>query len=92
MSQRRLYLILYDITDVSLQGCVRGLVCGYAVSRQKSFYECWLTAGEVRTLLADIESLLGKDDRCHCFELDPRMLNLLVGAARRQSVEPFLVI
>ncbi len=92
MSQRRLYLVLYDITDVSLQERVRALVCAHAVSRQKSFYECWLTAGEVRTLLADIELILREDDRCHCFELDPRMLNLLVGAARRQSAEPFLVI
>lgn len=93
MSQgRKLYLVLYDIVDAPRQSRVRGFISAYAISHQKSFYECWLTASELAELIGHVDNALTDADRFHCFELDPRMLNRLTGTARRISTEPFLVV
>lgn len=93
MSQgRKLYLVLYDIVDAPRQSRVRGFIFAYAISHQKSFYECWLTASELAELIGHVGNALTDADRFHCFELDPRMLNRLTGTARRISTEPFLVV
>ena len=93
MSQgRKLYLVLYDIVDAPRQSRVRGFISAYAISHQKSFYECWLTASELAELIGHVGNALTDADRFHCFELDPRMLNRLTGTARRISTEPFLVV
>ena len=93
MSQgRKLYLVLYDIVDAPRQSRVRGFISAYAISHQKSFYECWLTASELAELIGHVGNALTDAERFHCFELDPRMLNRLTGTARRISTEPFLVV
>ena len=93
MSQgRKLYPELYDIVDAPRQSRVRGFISAYAISHQKSFYECWLTASELAELIGHVGNALTDADRFHCFELDPRMLNRLTGTARRISTEPFLVV
>lgn len=74
------------------QSRVRGFISAYAISHQKSFYECWLTASELAELIGHVGNALTDADRFHCFELDPRMLNRLTGTARRISTEPFLVV
>ena len=87
------YLICYDIASPRRLYRVRKLLLGYKVGGQKSFYECWLTAGELAALQqAWLRELVLAEDRVHFFQLDPRMTPLFLGTARRQSVQPFLIV
>jgi CRISPR-associated protein Cas2 len=90
---RTLFLVCYDISAPDRLQRVRKRVMAHAVGGQKSFYECWLTPEERRSLQADLSQLadLAKDS-VHFFQLDPRMRPLFFGQAKRQSVRPFLIV
>ena len=92
-TDRKLFLVLYDIADPKRLRRVHKAVSAYAVSGQKSFFECWLRPSERKELIAKIASLFNpKEDRVHFLQLDPRALRVMAGVARRQSTEPFLVL
>jgi CRISPR-associated protein Cas2 len=90
---RTLFLVCYDVSDQTRLQRVHKHILAYAVGGQKSFYECWLTPAELRSLqnvLLDIIDLA--EDRVHFFQLDPRMEPLFYGRAQRQSLQPFLIV
>jgi CRISPR-associated protein Cas2 len=90
---RTLYLICYDIADTKRLRHVHQCVLAYSVGGQKSFYECWLTAAELPRLQQQLSREIdSKLDRIHFFQLDPRMSPLFYGTARRQSVQPFMIL
>ena len=71
MVTRRPFLAAYDIASpVRLRQALKVLK-GYAVCRQKSVFECFLTPGEQVTLLAEMEELLDpEEDRFVLIALD----------------------
>lgn len=90
---RLLILLAYDVSDPKALSKVRRSLKPFAISGQKSFYECWVTPGELKELTEDIKDLINTDtDRVHFFELHECEFTLFLGEARRQSTEPFLVI
>lgn len=90
---RSLYLVCYDISEPRTLQRVHRYLLGYKVGGQKSFYECWLTAAELRQVEADLAEMIDvATDRVHIFQLDPRMRPTLLGVAQRAQYLPFLVI
>jgi CRISPR-associated protein Cas2 len=77
--QRQLYLAAYDITCNRRRTAALKLLRGYATGGQKSVHEVWLTPAEKRDVLADMNWLLGPDDRFALMRLDPRSRTLVRG-------------
>ncbi|MDR2507131.1 MAG: CRISPR-associated endonuclease Cas2 [Candidatus Accumulibacter sp.] len=70
---RSLYLVCYDIADPRRLHRVHKFLMGYKAGGQKSFFECWLTAGELAQVrLGLLERMSVDEDRAHIFQLDPR--------------------
>lgn len=86
---RHLYLIGYDISQPARLSRMMDIVKGMSLGGQKSFYECWLTEGELKQLLKQVvHTLDGEDDSFLLVRLDPRRKSRGLGvavAARRQS-------
>lgn len=90
---RILYLVCYDISNPKRLRKALKLVKGFAISGQKSFYECLLTTSERTTLETALFNLIDEStDRIHFFQLDPRQEPQFFGKASRQSTFPFLII
>ena len=71
---RTLFLVCYDISCTKRLYRAHRFLLGYKVGGQKSFYECWLTAAELREVHRRLEELIDPvEDRAHIFQLDPRM-------------------
>ena len=73
MPQRRLHIAAYDVSDDRrLREALKALK-GYASGRQKSVFECFLTAAEGRALVSEIRALLDPvEDRFLLLRLEPR--------------------
>lgn len=90
---RLLVLVAYDITDPKRLARVRRHIMPFAISGQKSFYECWVTPTELNFLGPDLFKLIDVcTDKVHFFELHESEFTLFLGEARRQSTEPFLIL
>ncbi len=90
---RILYLVCYDISDPKRLRKALKLVKGFAISGQKSFYECLLTFSERIFLETSLSQLIDEStDRIHFFQLDSRQEPRFFGKASRQSTTPFLII
>ena len=90
---RTLYLVCYDISSPKRLQKALKLVKAYAISGQKSFYECMMTPYERTKLETDLTNLIDENtDRIHFFQLDPRQKARFFGVADRQSTTPFLII
>lgn len=89
---RTLYLVCYDIASPRRLRRVHKFLLGYKVGGQKSFYECWLTAAELRGVTQVLEGLVDREaDRVHVFALDPRMGFEGLGLARAPRLDFFLI-
>lgn len=92
-ARRNLFLICYDVASPKRLYRVHKFLLGYKVGGQKSFFECWLTPAELRTVRSGLLARLDlKKDRAHIFQLDPRMSCRHLGAARPVQDGPFLVL
>lgn len=91
MAHRQLYLFAYDIADARVQGRVRRILRAYAVGGQKSLFECWLTAGELRDLCTRLPPMLAADDRLHVLRLSETAPPLLFGCAKSLAFDPFII-
>jgi len=73
MSNRVLHIAAYDVSNPVRMREALQILKGYASGRQKSVFECFLTAAERRELLARMRGLLDPDeDRFLILRLDPR--------------------
>lgn len=92
-TQRTRYLIAYDIADSKRLYRVHKQVEAYAISGQKSFYECWLTSHEFAKFKADLTALTDSvEDRVFIYQLHQDTLPELFGKAHLQSTQPFLLV
>ncbi|MDR2506985.1 MAG: CRISPR-associated endonuclease Cas2 [Candidatus Accumulibacter sp.] len=88
---RSLYLVCYDIADPRRLHRVHKFLMGYKAGGQKSFFECWLTAGELAQVRRGLLERMNVDeDRAHIFQLDPRQRSQRFGVAA--PVPEFFVI
>jgi len=79
---RSLYLVCYDIADHRRLYRVHKFLMGYKVGGQKSFFECWLTVGELAQVCRGLLDRMDVDeDRAHIFQLDPRQRIRQLGVA-----------
>ncbi|MDP1699068.1 MAG: CRISPR-associated endonuclease Cas2 [Xanthomonadaceae bacterium] len=89
---RQLHLLAYDIADPRRLARIGRIMRGYKAQGQKSFCECWLTAGERTRLLRILgERIDPRHDRIHCLQLDPRRTPVLFGRAQSALDQYFLV-
>ncbi len=91
--QRTLYLIAYDICEPHRLQRICRYLTGYKVGGQKSVFEIWVTAAELRHIRTDLERLMDStEDRLHIFALDPRMRPLLHGRASHFTEHYFAIV
>ncbi|MBK7251270.1 MAG: CRISPR-associated endonuclease Cas2 [Gammaproteobacteria bacterium] len=91
MAQRALYLAAYDVVCDSRRRRVLQVVRQYASGGQKSAFECWLSATEVREMLLALDGELDEiEDRFGLLPLDPRRRVVAMGCARPPSNPDFL--
>ncbi len=80
--KRTLYLIAYDICDGRRLNQVRYFLKGYSSGGQKSVFECFLTAGELRIIAGELRHLIDEEaDRAHIFVMDGRSETHTLGMA-----------
>ena len=73
MSRRNLYIAAYDISDSARLRDGLRVLKDYASGRQKSVFECFLSAPEKRILLRQIGAVIDRgEDRFFLLRLDPR--------------------
>jgi CRISPR-associated protein Cas2 len=93
MSNRVLHIAAYDVSNsVRLREALQ-ILKGYASGRQKSVFECFLTAAERRELVARMRGLLDPDeDRFLILRLDPRGKIRTRGKAVRPQDPPWFYV
>jgi CRISPR-associated protein Cas2 len=90
---RTLFLVCYDVCETKIRERVRKFLMAYKVGGQKSFFECWLTAAELRDVRLTLAELIDPvEDRVHIFQLDPRMRRDLLGRATQPVTDVFLIV
>jgi CRISPR-associated protein Cas2 len=73
MSQRKLYIVAYDVSCPRRLRRMLGVCKDYATGGQKSVFECFLSDGEKDELLTRIAVELDfEEDRFFVLRLDPR--------------------
>jgi len=82
MKKRQLYIAAYDIADNKRLRKALYAVRAYASGGQKSVFECFLTAAEKRSLLAEIGLIIDPvEDRFLLLKLDARCRVRTLGKA-----------
>ncbi len=90
---RTLFLLAYDVRDPSRLRRVHNYLIGYRVDGQKSVFEIWVTAAELRKIQSDLLSLIDPDnDRLHIIALDPRLEPVCVGQATHFKQTYFSIV
>jgi CRISPR-associated protein Cas2 len=93
MTTRHLHLAAYDVSDPGRLREALHVLKRYATGRQKSVFECFLTSGERRKLLAEIRSVLNlREDRFFLVRLDPRGKILTLGIAVKPVDPPWFYV
>ena len=73
MSRRILYIAAYDISNPARLRQGLRVLKDYATGRQKSVFECFLSAAEKHTLLSQMGAVIDRtEDRFFLLRLDPR--------------------
>lgn len=92
-TQRTLYLIAYDVCEPKRLQRVCRYLTGYKVGGQKSVFEVWATAAELRHIRTDLNTLMDPaEDRLHILALDPRMTPRTFGRATHFSANFFAIV
>lgn len=93
MSNRRLYLAAYDVTDPARLRDALHAVKGYASGGQKSVFECFLTPAERRSLLAEVRTVLNlQEDRFMLLPLAHPQAMRTLGIAVKPSDPDFYYV
>ncbi len=90
MLVRRLYVAAYDISDERRLRAAFQILAGYAVGRQKSVFECFLTEAERAALLRDVSYVINDaEDSFLLVRLDPRSKIHTLGVGIAPPSAPF---
>jgi len=82
MTQRCLYIAAYDVCDPARLRKALQLAKEFATGRQKSVFECFLSAAEHRELVSRMRGLLDPaEDRFALFRVEPRAPSKTLGRA-----------
>jgi CRISPR-associated protein Cas2 len=82
MTKRHLFLVGYDISDDTRRNRALRAVQAHALGGQKSFYECWLSIGELNELMQALRNLVDVDeDHVLVIRLDHRAESISIGAS-----------
>lgn len=93
LMERTLYIIAYDIRDPRRLSRVSHFLKGYSTGGQRSVYECFLTAGELKFVVSKLGRLIfDGEDRVHIFQLDARSRTHVLGIALQPSDPSFFYI
>jgi CRISPR-associated protein Cas2 len=93
MPQRRLHIAAYDISDDRRLREALKILKGYAAGRQKSVFECFLTAAERKHLVYEIQALLDPvEDRFVLLRLEPRGKTRVRGKAVKPMDPPWFYV
>lgn len=90
--ERSLYIAAYDISDARRLREALRVLKGYSTGGQKSVFECFLTGGERRSLLASMRILIEPEDRFLMVRLDPRPAVIPLGRAVAPVDPPFFYV
>lgn len=87
-----LYLVIYDLSSDKNRNRLLKVLKGYAISSQKSVYECMLTENQLKEICNISEELIkNPDDRISIIELDPRCSRDFLGKACVQDPNVFII-
>lgn len=90
MANRRLYVAAYDISAPRRLRAALEILKAYATGGQKSVFECFLTEGERKALLAEISEVIERgEDSFLLVRLDPRSRVRTLGIAVPPEDPPF---
>jgi len=93
MARRQLYIAAYDVTDDARLRQALQVLKGYASGGQKSVFECFLSDGERRGLLAEIRGVLDlTEDRFLLMPLNPTVEIQMLGIAIAPSDPDFYYV
>lgn len=93
MTNRNRYLICYDIASPKRLHYVREAIKEFAVSGQKSFYECLMTTAEQKKMQQRLQKIINTNkDRIHIFQLDPRQIPKFFGKTSYNQTSSFIII
>jgi CRISPR-associated protein Cas2 len=93
MTQRTLHIAAYDIADNGRLRDALKVLKGYATGRQKSVFECFLTAAERRTLLSQVRGVIDEEeDRFVLLRLEPRGTFRVRGKAVKPADPPWFYV
>ena len=82
MNTRHLFLVGYDIAGHPARRRALRDVQHHALGGQKSFYECWLSVGELQSLMNQLRGrICNTTDRVVFIRLDARSQSLQLGQA-----------
>jgi CRISPR-associated protein Cas2 len=83
MNTRHLFLVGYDVSKNPSRRRALRHVQTHALGGQKSFYECWLSVGELQALLAQMRACIDPEsDRVVFIRLDARSQSIRLGQAQ----------
>lgn len=92
-SQRKLYLVAYDVMDSKRLRQVRKCLIGYKVGGQKSVFEMWITPTELIHIQRDLTNIMDTEtDRLNIFALDARMEMKIFGKAQSFDQTYFSIV
>jgi CRISPR-associated protein Cas2 len=93
MTQRALHIAAYDISDDGRLRDALKILKGYASGRQKSVFECFLTASERETLLSQVRGVIDEEeDRFVLLRLETRGKFRVLGRAVKPVDPPWFYI
>jgi CRISPR-associated protein Cas2 len=93
MPHRHLHIAAYDVSDDRRLRDALKVLKGYAAGRQKSVFECFLTAGERQALVQEIQALLDPvEDRFLLLRLEPRGKTRVRGKAVHPVDPPWFYV
>jgi CRISPR-associated protein Cas2 len=93
MKNRRLHLIAYDISNSRTRIQALKLCRQYATGGQKSLHECWVSAGEHGSLIANLELIIDiETDKVTSVALDGRQSITTLGRGTQPLDPRFLII
>jgi CRISPR-associated protein Cas2 len=92
VTERNLWIAAYDVREPRRLRLALQVLKGYSTGGQKSVFECFLTEGERKRLLAEAAAVLAPDDSFLMVRVDARTRVLTLGLAVPPEDPPFFYV